>query len=60
MSRNQLRCYHECRNSKVLAQYPEPFHRMHLVVDFVAGMTDTYALKIFRILSGITTSVRDQ
>jgi dGTPase len=36
----------------------ELYHRMHLLVDFVAGMTDTYALKIFQLLHGIDPSSR--
>ncbi len=30
----------------------EPFYRMHLIVDFVSGMTDHFALDFFRLISG--------
>lgn len=30
----------------------EPFHRIHLIIDFVAGMTDDFALATYRLLSG--------
>lgn len=33
----------------------EMFLRMHLLVDFVAGMTDDFALDTYRLLSGQTT-----
>jgi dGTPase len=33
----------------------EKFHRMHLLVDFVAGMTDDFALDTYRLLSGQVT-----
>jgi dGTPase len=32
--------------------FPEAFHRAHLVLDFVAGMTDEFALNTYRLLSG--------
>jgi len=35
--------------------YPELFHRIHLVVDFIAGMTDDFALSTYRLLSGQVT-----
>jgi dGTPase len=31
----------------------EWFHRAHLVVDYISGMTDTYALEKFQMFSGI-------
>jgi dGTPase len=33
----------------------EPVYRTHLLVDYVAGMTDSHAVKIHRILSGQTS-----
>jgi dGTPase len=31
----------------------EPVFRAHLIVDFVAGMTDTHAVKVFNVLEGL-------
>jgi len=32
---------------------PEPARRAHLIVDFIAGMTDHYALETYQVLQGI-------
>jgi dGTPase len=32
----------------------EPIFRAHLIVDFIAGMTDTHAVKVFNILEGLS------
>jgi dGTPase len=34
------------------AKFPELFHRAHLILDFIAGMTDDFALDTYRLLSG--------
>jgi len=34
--------------------YLEWYNRAHLVVDYISGMTDTYALETYRLLNGIT------
>jgi dGTPase len=31
----------------------EPVYRAHLIVDYITGMTDTHALKVFRMLRGL-------
>lgn len=36
-------------------KYSELFHRVHLVIDFVAGMTDDFALSTYRLMSGQVT-----
>jgi dGTPase len=36
----------------------ELFYRMHLIVDYVSGMTDSHALKIFKLIEGISISNR--
>jgi dGTP triphosphohydrolase len=30
----------------------EPFYRAQLVVDYIAGMTDSHVLKIFNMING--------
>lgn len=37
---------------ELAADDDEIYHRLHLIVDFVAGMTDDFALDTFRLLSG--------
>jgi dGTPase len=37
----------------------EWFHRAHLVVDYIAGMTDDFALETFQLLSGISVGSPD-
>lgn len=37
----------ECRTAK------EWFHRAHLIVDYISGMTDRFALETYQMLSGI-------
>jgi dGTPase len=34
------------------AKFPELFYRAHLILDFIAGMTDDFALDTYRLLSG--------
>ena len=34
--------------------HPDPYERILLAVDFVAGMTDTFALDLFRKIRGVT------
>lgn len=53
---SQLRVYWQARQED--QDSPEIYHRMHLLIDFVASMTDTYALKIFQLLHGIDPSSR--
>ncbi|GBL47371.1 deoxyguanosinetriphosphate triphosphohydrolase [Sulfuriferula multivorans] len=33
-------------------KFPEMFHRLHLILDLIAGMTDHYALDTYRLVSG--------
>lgn len=35
--------------------FPEIFHRLHLIIDFIAGMTDNFALEIFKLIDGDST-----
>jgi dGTPase len=49
LSRKHVMVYLEAVSN---GQFPEMFHRMHLVVDLIAGMTDHYALDTFRLVSG--------
>ena len=35
-------------------KFKEWFYRAHLIVDYVSGMTDQYALETYQLLSGIT------
>jgi dGTPase len=32
----------------------EPVYRAHMIVDYISGMTDSHAVKIFKMLKGIT------
>jgi len=41
------------RNAKTAEDSEEIFHRAHLMVDYVAGMTDVFAISVYRKLSGI-------
>jgi dGTPase len=38
--------------------YPELYNRIHLVVDYISGMTDSHALKVFKLLQGIELTIR--
>jgi len=38
--------------------HPEPALRAHLVLDYIAGMTDTHALEVFQILNGVKATAR--
>lgn len=53
--RKHLAVYIEAVSDKAEARLPERFHRLHLMVDFVAGMTDDFALSTYRLLSGQVT-----
>lgn len=44
-------CYRSARNSQSETQ--EWISRVHLIKDFVSGMTDVFALKTYQMLSGI-------
>lgn len=37
---------------------PEHILRMHLILDYISGMTDTHALKVFQLFGGIKIAVR--
>lgn len=49
--RKHLAIYREAATTE---KEPELFHRIHLIIDFVAGMTDDFALNTYRLLSGQT------
>lgn len=36
----------------------EPIYRLQLIIDYIAGMTDSHALKVFHILTGQKAEVR--
>jgi len=38
--------------------HPEPALRAHLLLDYISGMTDTYALEVFQILNGVKATAR--
>ena len=38
---------------KILTRGEEKYRRTHLIVDFIAGMTDDFALETYQILEGI-------
>jgi dGTPase len=40
--------------------FPELFHRAHLLMDFVAGMTDDVAVRAYRIMTGQTAHAFDR
>lgn len=55
LPKKHIKVYRDCTSR---ADAPEIVHRVHLLVDYVAGMTDTHALKVFQILNGIKIGVR--
>ncbi|WP_407681309.1 hypothetical protein [Pseudogulbenkiania subflava] len=54
-----IKAYHHAANNKHLSDLTETQNewlaRAHLVVDFLAGMTDDYSIELYRTLSGIKT-----
>jgi dGTPase len=48
-----MRAYQDQLNSLDRTLFPEWYLRAHLIVDYISGMTDHYALAQFQLLSGI-------
>ncbi|MDK2126914.1 dGTPase [Parachitinimonas caeni] len=46
-------CYRHATRHDDLTRAEEWHHRAHLIVDYVAGMTDNYALETYQLLHGI-------
>lgn len=44
-----LMCY---KHSTQKHENLEPIYRAHLIVDYLAGMTDTHSVKVFKVLTG--------
>ena len=51
LGKRQLKAYHHF--SKLRPEL-DRVYRTHLIVDFVSGMTDSYAVKIFNIMNGVS------
>lgn len=51
LPRKQMQAYYFGRDG---CQALEPVYRAHLIVDFIAGMTDTHAVKVFNVLEGLS------
>lgn len=50
---NYIGCYNDAIHHKASNEESEMFHRCHLIVDCVAGMTDRYSLDNYQLLHGI-------
>jgi len=51
LSRKHLGVYFDALNDSGNI-FPEMFHRLHLVLDLITGMTDQHALNTYRLVSG--------
>lgn len=51
LPRKQMQTYYASRGA---CSTLEPVYRAHLIVDFIAGMTDTHAVKVFNVLEGLS------
>lgn len=60
LSRKFVKSYKYQLEDKSLSTTPthEWFLRAHLIVDYISGMSDDFAVELYRILKGVSTSVK--
>jgi dGTPase len=53
LPKKNLAAYQDLLQERELKDFPEWYHRAHLIVDYVSGMTDGFALEFYQLLDGI-------
>jgi len=53
LPRKHLDAYRDLRAEFSQKKVPEWYFRAHLIVDYISGMTDGYALELYQLLNGI-------